>query len=53
MQHYTQHATLPGRRRESDLLPEDLAAATWIVFLRGHVAQAGGALAHIHHGGTV
>ncbi len=36
---------------EVEPLPEDLAGATWAGFIRGMVAQAGGAPAHIHHGG--
>ena len=37
---------------EVEPLPEDLAGAVWCGFLRGLVAKAGGAPAHIHHGGT-
>ena len=37
---------------EVEAAPEDLAAATWLGFLRGLVAQAGGAPAHVHQGGT-
>lgn len=36
---------------EVELLPEDLAGAAWLGFLRGLVAQAGGAPVHVHHGG--
>ena len=37
---------------EIDALPEDLAGASWCGFLRGLVAQAGGEVAYVHHGGT-
>ena len=37
---------------EVDALPENLAGAAWIGFLRGMVAQAGGAPVHVHDGGV-
>ena len=36
---------------EVEPLPEDLAGATWLGFLRGMVAQAGGAPVHVHDAG--
>ena len=36
---------------ELDGLPESLAGAAWAGFLRGLVAQAGGAVAHVHEVG--
>ena len=35
-----------------DALPDELTRAAWGGFLRGLVAQAGGAPVHVHHGGT-
>ena len=34
-----------------DSLPEELAGAAWAGFVRGMVAQAGGAPVHVHAGG--
>ena len=36
---------------ELDALPEHLAGAAWSGFLRGMIAQAGGAPIHVHGGG--
>ena len=36
---------------EVDALPEDLAGAVWTGFLRGQIAQAGGAPVHCHESG--
>ncbi len=36
---------------EVEPLPEALAGATWAGFLRGMVAQAGGAPVHVHESG--
>jgi hypothetical protein len=37
---------------EVEAAPDDLAAATWLGFLRGLVAQAGGAPVQVHQSGT-
>ena len=37
---------------EVEAAPKDLAGATWLGFLRGLVAQAGGEPVHIHHAGA-
>ena len=42
---------LPGRLAERELTNAVRAGATWVGFLRGMTALAGGALVHIHHGG--
>ena len=36
---------------ETGMLPENLAGATWIGFMRGMVAQAGDVVMNIHEGG--
>ena len=36
---------------EVDAAPEHLAGAVWLGFLRGMVAQAGGAVVHVHDSG--
>ncbi len=36
---------------ELDALPEHLAGAAWLGFIRGMIAQAGGAPVHVHQGG--
>ena len=36
---------------EVDVAPENLAAATWLGFLRGMVARSGGALVRVHEVG--
>ena len=36
---------------ETETLPENLAGATWIGFMRGMVAQAGDVVMNIHEGG--
>ncbi len=37
---------------EVEALPEHLACAAWAGFIRGLIAQAGGAPVHVHGGGT-
>ena len=36
---------------ETETLPENLAGATWIGFMRGLIAKAGGVVMNVHEGG--